>query len=60
MHHDTINELLIVYGKDGLWSTEERSKIINCVAEIYGISQAKSEGVDLAHQQRDTNLMKQA
>jgi hypothetical protein len=29
MHHNTINEALVVYGNDSLWSTEEREAIID-------------------------------
>ena len=35
MRHETINESLIVYGNDDLWTTEERTEIINRAVEIY-------------------------
>jgi hypothetical protein len=35
MHHNTINEALVVYGNDSLWSTEEREAIVDCAVEIY-------------------------
>ena len=35
MRHNTINEALIVYGNDSLWSTEERESIIDRAVEIY-------------------------
>jgi hypothetical protein len=35
MHDNTINEALVVYGNDSLWSTEEREAIIDRAVEIY-------------------------
>ena len=35
MRHNTINEALIMYGNNSLWSTEERESIIDRAVEIY-------------------------
>ena len=35
MRHNTINESLVVYGNDSLWSNEGREEIINRAVELY-------------------------
>ena len=53
MRHGTINESLIVYGNDDLWTTEERTEIINCAVEIY-LKKRRSRSRDPELRKRQT------
>ena len=52
MQHNTINEALIVYGNDSLWSTEERESIIDRVIEIYTESKRRRKADQSPKRQR--------
>ena len=58
MSHSTLNDSLVIYGNDGLWSPQEKDEIINRAVEIYLAKNNRRRKVD--HQAKRQRLDEEA